>query len=156
MTPPLYILFDPVFDSPARGEQEVKDEAFDMAQELSELSGYDIMSDDFVESYKNIEGILMRANEHRSHLYFLALHTLKHMLTDGSIHLAHPEDDEDLDLLEFARDAIDNAADAIVDMLTQIVFFKKEGSSVVSNDKFENLPDDLRKVLFTFMPEEEV
>ena len=156
MTSPLYILFDPVVDAPPRGEQEVKDEAFDMSKDLAAMSGYSVMSDDFVEAYKRLEGILLKAENYRSHLFFLSLYAVKHMLSTGCIHLAHPEGEhEGEDVVEFAREALTDAANSLVEMLTQILFFKDDGTAVVPNDKFETMPDEVRVVLFTFETEEE-
>jgi hypothetical protein len=156
VTSPLYILFDPAVDAPPRGEQEVKDEAFEMAKDLASMSGYNIMSDDFVESYQKMEGILLRAEKHRSHMFFLSLYAIKHLLSSGAIHLAHPEDAEDEDeVLDFAREALEDAANGLVEMLTQILFFKEEGTAVVPNERFNEMPDPLRIVMFTFETEEE-
>jgi hypothetical protein len=156
VTSPLYILFDPVVDAPPRGEQEVKDEAFEMSKDLALISGYDIMSDEFVEAYQNLEGILLRAEKYRSHLFFLSLYAVKHLLTNGSIHLAHPDDPETAeDVLEFTRDALEDAANSLVEMLTQILFFKENETGVFTNEKFEKMPDYVRKVLFTFAEDDE-
>lgn len=149
------ILFDPAEDFPPRGEQDVKDEAFEMAKDLATISGYNTWSDDFVEGYQTMERVLTAAETYRPHMYLLALHAVRHILRTDAIHLAHPpailrEGAQH----EFVRESIYQAAEAIVEMMTQILFLKEDGMTVVSYDKLCDMPDFIRKIVFNFDKED--
>jgi hypothetical protein len=150
------LLFDPLVDLPPRGEQEVKDDAWELARELSVMSGFDLMSDDFVEAYKRMEGILLKAETYRPHLYLLSLHTVRHLLRNEAIHLEHPPESLDKEeKLEHIRESIHDAAVSIVEMLAQILFFSNNGLPVVGYEKLQEMPDELRLVVFNFETDEE-
>jgi hypothetical protein len=151
------ILFDPAVDMPPREDQEIKDEAWDLAREFAVMSDFDVMSDEFVQSYQRMESILLSAEKYRAHLFLLSLHTVRHLLRTDRIHLSHPMEDCTIsEHVEYTRTAIHESAEAIVEMLVQILFFNDKKLPVVSYEQLQEMPDFLRMVAFNFDTEEEL
>lgn len=151
------ILFDPVEDMPPREEQEIKDEAWDLAKDLAAMSSFEVMSDDFVQAYQKMESILLSAETYRPHLFLLSLHTIRHLLRTDRIHLSHPMEDCSMsEHVEYTRTAIQESAEAIVEMLVQILFFNDKKLPVIDYEQLQEMPDFLRLVAFNFDTEEEI
>jgi hypothetical protein len=152
---PFFVLFDPVVEMPPRGEQEVKDEAFEFTKELAIMSDIELGSSKFFEAYQRVEGVMLTAEPYRAHLFLLSLHTVRHMLATEMIHLAHPDGSASREEQEkCAREALRSSAEAIVEMLTQILFMHDNKMPVLKFDAMKDMPDFIRLVMFDFEREE--
>lgn len=145
-----FILLDPLEMVPVRGEQELKDVAFSMSKEVTSLVGTDIFSEEFVKTYKKMEEVMLRAEKYRPHMYLLALHTVKHLLTTDLMHLSHYDHEDIQDMEDSLKSQLHACAMAIVEMLSQTLFFHKGSLPVLDVEEFQKMPEFLRSVTFIF------